>query len=182
MARRFGFKKKGGSGEDGAGWIYADLFLALMVVGLGSAVITSSSPSSSASGATQPKTFQLSCAEFAVRVPGNVRGGGPQVEQAVASEIAKRGWTPDSSKPGLVIVMGGFSGSESPGAGDGRAKTILPQLRASTPLLQQVEMRTAGARSVRVNGAETTVGGAGSYLMVMYLLFSGPPLTEDCTR
>jgi hypothetical protein len=49
-------------------------------------------------------------------------------------------------------------------------------------LLQQVEMRTAGARSVRVNGAETTVGGAGSYLMVMYLLFSGPPLTEDCTR
>ncbi len=182
MARRFGFGKKGGSGEDGAGWIYADLFLALMVVGLGSAVITSSSPSSGASATTAPKTFQLSCAEFSVRVPGNVRSGGAQVEKAVASEIAKRGWTPDSSKPGLVIVMGGFSGSETPGAGDGRAKSILPQLRASTPLLQQVEMRTAGARSVRVNGAETTVGGAGSYLMVMYLLFSGPPLTEDCTR
>lgn len=179
MARRFGFGKKGSSGEDGAGWIYADLFLALMVVGLGSAVITSSTPSS---GATQPKTFQLSCTEFAVRVPANIRGGGPQIDQAVASEIAKRGWTPDSSKPGLVIVMGGFSGSETPGAGDGRAKSILPQLRAASPLLQQVEMRTAGARSVRVNGAETSVGGAGSYLMVMYLLFSGPPLTEDCTR
>jgi hypothetical protein len=55
-------------------------------------------------------------------------------------------------------------------------------LRASTPLLQQVEMRTAGARSVRVNGVATTVGGAGSYLMVTYLLFSGPQLQEDCTR
>lgn len=179
MARRFGFARKSSSGEDGAGWIYADLFLALMVVGLGSAVITSSSPSQ---GAAQPKTFQLSCAEFAVRVPGNIQGGGTQIDQAIATEIAKRGWTPDSSKPGLVIVMGGFSGSETPGAGDRRAKSILPQLRAASPLLQQVEMRTAGARSVRVNGDETTVGGAGSFLMVTYLLFSGPPLTEDCTR
>ncbi len=179
MARRFGFARKKGSEEDGVGWIYADLFLALMVVGLGSAVITSSSPSS---GAAQPKTFQLSCAEFAVRVPGNIRAGGPQIDQAIASEIARRGWTPDSSKPGLVIVMGGFSGNETPGAGDGRAKAILPQLRAASPLLQQVEMRTAGARSVRIDGEQTTVGGAGSFLMVTYLLFSGPPLTEDCTR
>lgn len=182
MARGFGFRRKSSSGEDGAGWIYADLFLALMIVGLGSAVITSSSPASGSTQTTAPKTFQLSCAEFAVRVPGNISGGGPAIESAVASEIAKRGWSPDSSKPGLVIVMGGFSGSESPGAGDGRAQSILGRLRASTPLLQQVEMRTAGARSVHVNGVNTTVGGAGSYLMVMYLLFSGPQLSEDCTR
>jgi hypothetical protein len=43
-------------------------------------------------------------------------------------------------------------------------------------------MRTAGARSVHVNGVNTTVGGAGSFLMVTYLLFSGPQLSEDCTR
>lgn len=153
-----------------------------MVVGLGSAVITSSSPSSGASATTAPKTFQLSCAEFSVRVPGNIRNGGAQIEREVAAEIAKRGWSPDSSKPGLVIVMGGFSSSETPGDGDGRAAAILPQLRASTPLLQQVEIRTGGATSVRVNGVGKSVGGAGSYLMVMYLLFSGPPLTEDCTR
>lgn len=179
MSRGFGFRRKSSSGEDGAGWIYADLFLALMIVGLGSAAITTSP----ASGSTPaPKTFQLSCAEFAVRVPGNIRAGGAAIESAVSAEIAKRGWSPDSSKPGLVIVMGGFSGSESPGAGDNRAQGVLPQLRASTPLLQQVEMRTAGARSVRVNGVATTVGGAGSYLMVTYLLFSGPQLQEDCTR
>ena len=69
-----------------------------------------------------------------------------------------------------------------PGAGDGRAQAILGRLRASTPLLQQVEMRTAGARSVHVNGVNTTVGGAGSFLMVTYLLFNGPQLSEDCTR
>ena len=179
MSRGFGFRRKPSSGEDGAGWIYADLFLALMIVGLGSAVVTTSP----ASGSTPaPKTFQLSCAEFAVRVPRNIRSGGVAIETAVASELAKRGWSLESSKPGLVIVMGGFSGSESPGAGDNRAQGILSQLRASTPLLQQVEMRTAGARSVRVNGTATTVGGAGSYLMVTYLLFSGPQLQEDCTR
>lgn len=179
MSRGFGFRRKPSSGEDGAGWIYADLFLALMIVGLGSAVVTTSP----ASGSTPaPKTFQLSCAEFAVRVPRNIRSGGAAIETAVASELAKRGWSAESSKPGLVIVMGGFSGSESPGAGDNRAQGILSQLRASTPLLQQVEMRTAGARSVRVNGTATTVGGAGSYLMVTYLLFSGPQLQEDCTR
>ena len=179
MSRGFGFRRKPSSGEDGAGWIYADLFLALMIVGLGSAVVTTSPASGSTSA---PKTFQLSCAEFAVRVPRNIRSGGAAIETAVASELAKRGWSPESSKPGLVIVMGGFSGSESPGAGDNRAQGILSQLRASTPLLQQVEMRTAGARSVRVNGTATTVGGAGSYLMVTYLLFSGPQLQEDCTR
>jgi hypothetical protein len=179
VSRGFGFRRKPSSGEDGAGWIYADLFLALMIVGLGSAVVTTSP----ASGSTPaPKTFQLSCAEFAVRVPRNIRSGGAAIETAVASELAKRGWSAESSKPGLVIVMGGFSGSESPGAGDNRAQGILSQLRASTPLLQQVEMRTAGARSVRVNGTATTVGGAGSYLMVTYLLFSGPQLQEDCTR
>ncbi len=181
MARGFGFRRKSNSGEDGAGWIYADLFLALMIVGLGSAAVTTSS----ASGSTQttaPKAFQLSCAEFAVRVPGNIRAGGAAIENAVSAEIAKRGWTSDSSKPGLVIVMGGFGGSESPGAGDARAQSILGQLRASTPLLQQVEIRTGGARTVRVNGVNTTVGGAGSYLMVTYLLFSGPQLSEDCTR
>ena len=43
-------------------------------------------------------------------------------------------------------------------------------------------MRTGGAQAVRVNGEQVTVGGAGSFVMVMYLLFSGPPLTEDCTR
>lgn len=179
MRRGFGFRRRSSGGEDGTGWIYADLFLALTIVGLGSAVVTSSSPSSAAEA---PKTFQLSCAEFPVRVPNNVRSNGAQIDTAISQEIAKRGWSAESSKPGLVIVMGGFGSNESPGDGDGRAKNLTPSLRAASPQLASVEMRTAGARSVTVNGQQTSVGGAGSYVLVVYLLYSGPALTEDCTR
>jgi hypothetical protein len=175
MVRR---RRKSSSGEDGAGWIYADLFLALMIVGLGSAVVTTSSPS----GAVAPPTFQLSCTEFPVKVPGNLSGdGGAQIEVAISAEINKRGWSGETAKPGLVIVFGGFSSDENPGAGDRRAQVIRPKLRTSSQLLQKVEMRTGGATSVNVNGAVASVGGAGSFLLVVYLLFNGPDLAEDCT-
>jgi hypothetical protein len=173
-------RRQSSSAEDGAGWIYADLFLALMIVGLGSAVVTTSSPSA----ATAPPTFQLSCAEFPVRVPSNLSrtNGGAQIEAAITSEISKRGWSGESAKPGLVIVFGGFSGDENTGAGDRRAQNLRPTLRAAVPQFQQVEMRSGGANRVTVNGQVNTVGGAGTFLLVVYLLFNGPGLTEDCTR
>jgi hypothetical protein len=43
-------------------------------------------------------------------------------------------------------------------------------------------MRTGGAQNVTVNGSSTNVGGAGSFLLVVYLLFNGAALSEDCTR
>jgi hypothetical protein len=180
MAR---WRRRPNGGEDGVGWIYADLFLALTIVGLGSAIVTVSSPAGGAAPTTVPRTFQLSCREFAVKVPGNLDPGrgGAEIERAIAAEIADRGWTDDVAKPGFVLVMGGFGSAESPGDGDRRAKALLPRLRRSTELLQGVEMRTGGARSVRIDGKNTTVGGAGSFTMVTYLLFSGPPLVEDCT-
>ena len=79
-------------------------------------------------------------------------------------------------------MFGGFSDGEGPGDGDRRAQGIRSVLRASTPLLQKVEMRSGGANSVTVNGQVNTVGGAGTFLLVVYLLFNGPDLTEDCTR
>lgn len=173
-------RRKPSSGEDGAGWIYADLFLALMVVGLGSSVISTSTPGAAAS--EQDKTFQLSCVEFAVKVPANVKENDPRIDAGINAEIAKRGWTAENSKPGLVILMGGFSSSEGPGNGDYRAQRLLPSLRKSSALLSQVEMRTGGATAIRVNGTSSVVGGAGSFLMIVYLLFSGPPLSEVCTK
>jgi len=156
----------------------------MTIVGLGSSIVTVSNPSPGAAApTTAPKTFQLSCREFPVRVPGNIgsTNGGQRVEKVINAEIADRGWTAEVAKPGLVLVMGGFAGSETPGQGDGRAKALLPTLRKASPLLERVEMRTGGARSVRVDGENVSVGGAGSYVMIVYLLFSGPPLDEDCT-
>ena len=180
MARRFGFARRSHSAEDGTGWIYADLFLAMMVVGLGSAIVTTSTPSSGA--APQEKTFQLSCQEFAIKLPGNVANSGPVIESEVAAEIARRGWAPEASKPGLAFVVGGYNEDEEPRDGDVRARSVLPRVRASTPLLENVEMRTSGSRGVLVEGQRYSVGGAGSYQMLMYLLYSGPQLEEDCTR
>ena len=83
MAR---FRRRSSSAEEGIGWIYADLFLALTIVGLGSAVITTSSPSSSAEA---PKVFQLSCAEFSVPVPANLspESGGKKLNRPLAQKL-----------------------------------------------------------------------------------------------
>lgn len=119
-----------------------------------------------------------------MRVPSNLSRttGGAEIEAAITSEITKRGWSGESAKPGLVIVFGGFSGSETAGAGDRRAQNLRASLRAAVPPFQQVEMRTGGAQNITVNGVSSDVGGAGSFLLVVYLLFNGAALTEDCTR
>lgn len=181
MARRFSMRRRPGTSDDQTGWIYADLFLAMFVVGLGSAIVTTSVPTSGVAPPTL-RNFQLSCTEFAIKLPGNIAGSGPVIDSEVSAEIARRGWAPEASKPGLAIVMGGYNASEAPGNGDARARQIVPRLRDTSPLLEQIEMRTVGARSVRVDGQQFNVGNSGSYLMVVYLLYNGQQLEEDCTR
>jgi hypothetical protein len=202
MGRAFG--RRGVASEDGSGWIYADLFLALTVVGLGSAVVTSvasSAPPAPPAAAevsttvvtttTVPVTttlpeavFQLSCVEFAVPLPANPTSdaGREVIEAAIATEIASREWDADSARPGMVLVMGGYEGSEGATAGDVRARSLAPQLRESIPMFADVEMRTLGARVVNVQGSPVTVGGAGDFILVVYLLHTGEPLVENCSE
>lgn len=190
MPSHFGFRRRRSSGEDGAGWIYADLFLALTIVGLGSAIITSGIALSSGTPAvttTTLPTFQLSCAEFGIKLPNQVmeRGKaaiGSAIENGIAAEIKDRGWTADQAKPGLVILAGGFSSDEQPGEGDQRAQGKVPSVRSSTPLLNGVEVRTIGATSLRVDGERVGVGGAGSYVLIVYLVYSGEKLEENCEK
>jgi hypothetical protein len=49
-------------------------------------------------------------------------------------------------------------------------------------MLRAVEMRAIGSKAAAVNGEQQAIGGAGSYLLVVYLLYSGPQLEEDCTK
>ena len=202
MPRAFG--RRNSASEDGSGWIYADLFLALTVVGLGSAVVTSVAssappaqmpaaiettttvaPSTTAvTTTTSPEVFQLSCVEFAIPLPANPTSEAAResVEQAIAAEIAGRKWDADSARPGMVLVMGGYNGSEGATAGDVRARSLAPQLRESIPMFADVEMRTLGARVVNVQGSPVTVGGAGDFILVVYLLHRGEPLVENCSE
>jgi hypothetical protein len=202
MGRAFGRRRA--ASEDGSGWIYADLFLALTVVGLGSAVVssvastappappaiaeaTTTIPSTTVpvtTTAAPPDVFQLSCVEFAIPLPSNPTSdaGREVIEAAVAAEIASRGWDADSARPGMVLVMGGYEGSEGATAGDVRARSLAPQLRESIPMFADVEMRTLGARVVNVQGSPVTVGGAGDFILVAYLLHTGEPLVENCSE
>jgi hypothetical protein len=203
MARAFG--RRSASSEDGSGWIYADLFLALTVVGLGSAVVTSVASSAPpappaaaevsttvATTTTVPVTtttapqpvFQLSCVEFAIPLPADPTSdaGRAAIEAAVASEIAARQWEADSARPGMVLVMGGYNSAEGATAGDVRARSLAPKLRESVPMFADVEMRTLGARVVNVQGVPVTVGSAGDYILVVYLLHTGEPLVENCSE
>ena len=203
MARAFG--RRSSASEDGSGWIYADLFLALTVVGLGSAVVTSvasSAPPAQMPAAvettttsvaptttavtttTSPEVFQLSCVEFAIPLPSNPTSQEARdfIEMAIAAEIGVRRWELDSARPGMVLVMGGYEGSEGATAGDVRARSLAPQLRESIPMFADVEMRTLGARVVNVQGSPVTVGGAGDFILVVYLLHRGEPLVENCSE
>ena len=212
MASGFGFGRHRNSSEEGVGWIYADLFLALTIVGIGSASITAissaaapdpavvavettttiatgdgdddaASTTTSSTTTTVAEAFQLSCVEFAIPLAASLTNGTADevVSAAVAEEVERRGWDPDDARPGMVLVMGGYNNNESASAGDVRARNLVPALREAAPLLADVEIRTLGAQVVRVQGEPVTVGGAGSAVLVVYLVHRGDPLDEDCT-
>jgi hypothetical protein len=187
VSRRFG-RRKAGSEEGNAGWIYADLFLALTIVGLGSAVISNVSADGSSTPTTVAnQTFRLSCNEFFIplshaQVAAGKSAIGAVIDSAVSAEIARRGWKPEQAKPGLVILAGGLAGGEDAGRGDARAQAELMTVRGSTGILTNVEFRTIGASAVDVNGQRKSVGGAGNFGLIMYLVYSGGPLQEECNQ
>lgn len=194
MPSQFGFRRRRGSGDEGAGWIYADLFLALTIVGLGSAVVTagnafgsdvSGPASTTVSSTTTLPVLRLSCVEFGIPLSSDVIEAGPTsigsaVSEGVANEIAARGWSSDQARPGLAILSGGFNVDQDHVDGVRLAQAQVGLVRSSTPLLAGVEMRTTGARVIQVNGKQVAVGDAGNYVLVVYLVHSGPPTEENC--
>jgi hypothetical protein len=43
-------------------------------------------------------------------------------------------------------------------------------------------MRFFGARDIRVNGEKKDIGGTGANGLVIYLVYEGEPMQEDCTK
>jgi len=177
------------SSHDIAGWLYADVFLALMIVGVGSSVVVRQViPSDSVlpppAAASAPWFGTVSCREFAIRIDARTADDSDAVladvvATAMNSEIVARGWSIDDTQPALVIVLGGFELYESAGDGDMSARALRTRVRRIVPEFANVEMRTGGSRSAVVNDERVDVGNNGDFVLVVYLLHSGE-IEQEC--
>ena len=189
MVHQHKVRRRDTSSHDIAGWLYADVFLALMIVGVGSSVVVrqvipsdSVLPPPAAANAASFAT--VSCREFAIRVDARTADDSDVVltdvvRTAMNTEITARGWSVDQVQPALVIVLGGFEMYENAGDGDVSARAFRARVRRVVPEFAHVEMRTGGSRSVVVNDERVDVGNNGDFVLVVYLLHSGE-IEQEC--
>ena len=176
--RRDNWRTRSTESSSGVGWLYADPFLALMLVGFGSSVVVRHAiPSASASPSPAAANAVLSCNEFAVPLAAQLADATDDalrtfITTAIDDEIERRGWELSSARVAFVIVVGGFELYEGAGDGDVNARAMRARIRKIVPALATAEMRTAGARSTTLNDARLPVGNNGDYVLVMYLLHS----------
>ena len=192
-----------------SGWLFADLFLALIVVGFSLSWVTKEEAAKSTeppatttttttipmqpqeTTTTVPSVYQLSCQEFGI--PLNLNDGLDEtvrlINRAIRDEISLRGWNPDDVKPGLINLFAGYleTGdikSDQRGASS-RADDLKKKLIAEIPEFARIDIRASIGRSTQV---DTGLGGSksfsatnnSSYVMVIYFVYSGPPLNENC--
>jgi len=189
VVHRHSVRRRDTSGHDIAGWLYADVFLALMIMGVGSSVVVrqmipsdSVLPPPAAADAVSLAT--VSCREFAIRVDAQTADSSDAVLAEVVSaamftEVSARGWRVDDVRPAMVIVLGGFEMYESAGDGDASARAFRSRIRGVVPELANVEMRTGGSRSAVVNDQRVDVGNNGEFVLVVYLMHSGE-IEQEC--
>ena len=189
-----------------SGWLFADLFLVLIVVGFSLSWVTkevatksTKPPTTTTTTTTQPlettttlpTVYQLSCQEFGI--PLNLNEGLDAtivlIRQAISDEILRRGWNPDDVKPGLINLFAGYLETGDIKAdqrsASGRATKLKLQLISKIPDFGRIDIRASIARSISV---DTGVDGSknisarsnSSYIMVIYFVYSGSQLNEDC--
>ena len=194
-----------------SGWLFADLFLALIVVGFSLSWVTKEEAAKSTeppatttttttipmqpqeTTTTVPNVYQLSCQEFGIPLNQNLNESLDEtvllINRAIRDEISRRGWNPDDVKPGLINLFAGYleTGdikSDQRGASS-RADDLKKKLIAEIPEFARIDIRASIGRSTQV---DTGLGGSenfsattnSSYVMVIYFVYSGPPLNENC--
>lgn len=194
-----------------SGWLFADLFLALIVVGFSLSWVTKEEaakstepPATTTTTTTIPMqpfettttlatVYQLSCQEFGIPLNLNLNEGLDEtvrlIDRAIRDEISRRGWNSNDVKPGLINLFAGYleTGdvkSDQRGASS-RAEALKKKLVLEIPEFARIDIRASIARSTQV---DTGLGGSksfsatsnSSYVMVIYFVYSGPPLSENC--
>jgi len=194
-----------------SGWLFADLFLALIVVGFSLSWVTKEEaakstepPATTTTTTTIPMqpfettttvatVYQLSCQEFGIPLNLNLNEGLDEtvrlINRAIRDEISRRGWNSNDVKPGLINLFAGYletgdMKSDQRGASS-RAEALKKKLVSEIPEFGRIDIRASIARSTQV---DTGLGGSksfsatnnSSYVMVIYFVYSGPPLSENC--
>lgn len=190
-----------------SGWLFADLFLALIVVGFSLSWVTkevatkSTEPPATTTTTipmqpletttTLPTVYQLSCQEFGIPINSDegLDATIVLIDRAISEEISRRGWNPEDVKPGLINLFAGYLETGDIKAdqrsASSRALSLKSQIISKIPDFGRIDIRTSIGRSISVDtglGGTTNLsaGSNSSYIMVIYFVYSGPPLDENC--
>lgn len=179
-----------------AGWVYADLLLALSIVALGATsflVVAKNLPNddSGPSSTTVPTTTipeiqvaNLSCDELIFRFTQDDFDSssvslGRRFDETVKQYATDNGLR--DAKVGLMLLYGGYNTqTERTFAGKKRADAIERQLRITSGQLRTVESRTFGASQITQGTSELKVGGPRDFAIVAYLVYNGDPKISGC--
>lgn len=126
-----------------AGWLYADLFLLLFVVGLSAAWITKKQdppveakkvPTTTTTTTTIPRERRPRFVKQEVLFESFRRSDRESIRAEMNSEIGRRGLS-DQTKVAVAVIYGGHSGCPDPNSeGAKRAQELFELLRDADPL------------------------------------------------
>ena len=178
-----------------AGWIYADLLLALRVIALGAAsfIVTGNNlptppeePTTATSTTTttlEVQSANLSCDEMVFRFTDSQLKNPTELGERFDREVLQHAENRvlRSAKVGIMLIYGGYdSQQESAKDGKSRADEAVSLIRRISPQVSNVETRTGGATNISDSNQQLTIGGPGDFAIVVYLIYDGDPARSGC--
>jgi hypothetical protein len=179
-----------------AGWVYADLFLALSIIALGATSFlvvarnlptdesSSSPPTRSTTTIPEIQVANLSCDELVFQfsqsdLEPSATSLGRRFDDRVKQYAATRGLR--DGKVGIMLLYGGYdTQTERTSAGKKRADEAGAKLRMASEQLRRVETRTFGASRISQGIKELEIGGPQDFAIVAYLVYDGDPKSSGC--
>jgi len=175
------FNKRGNNLVSSAGWLYADLLLALTIIGFGTIVARKETDPPPPPKVSQLSSTNLNCNEFAIRLDSG--SAQPLVSQIVDDEVRNaisNGNLPiDQTRVGLVIIYGGYGSNETVTDGKTHAKNFIPKIK-QTDWMSSSELVLGGANQVEI-GLDRVSVGPREILLKVYLVYQGDPASSGCS-
>lgn len=170
-----------------AGWLYADLLLALTIIGFGTIVARKDTDPPITTTTTTTTTMvplsstNLNCNEFAIILDSfsDESAVNQVVDSEVRAAINEFGLPIDKTQVGLVLVYGGYASTESVRQGKDHAKSFVPKLR-QTNWLNRSELVVGGANEVDIGNERKSVS-AKQILLKIYLVYQGDANKSGCS-